>query len=77
MIVETIKLYPEREDVTLTTYVLQDSPELLDGANPSGRADLSRRRLSLLFRPGSRASGDAVCGDGLSCLCAALFRLSG
>lgn len=32
MIVETIKLYPEREDVTLTTYVLQDSPELLDGA---------------------------------------------
>ena len=33
MIVETIKLYPEREDVTLTTYVLQDSPELLDGAN--------------------------------------------
>ena len=31
MIVETIKLYPERDDVTLTTYVLQDSPELLDG----------------------------------------------
>ena len=32
MIVETLKLYPERADVTLTTYVLQDSPELLDGA---------------------------------------------
>ena len=33
MLVETIKLYPEREDVTLTTYVLQDSPELLNGAS--------------------------------------------
>lgn len=33
MLVETLKLYPEREDVTLTTYVLADSPEMLDGAS--------------------------------------------
>ena len=77
MIVETIKLYPEREDVTLTTYVLQDSPELLDWRQPPGRADLPWRRLSLLFRSGIRAGGDAVCSDGLSCIRATLFRLSG
>ena len=28
---EIIKLYDNRSDVTLTTYVLQDSPEMLDG----------------------------------------------
>ena len=28
---EVIKLYEKREDVTLTTYVLQDSPEMLAG----------------------------------------------
>lgn len=28
---EIIKLYENREDVTLTTYILQDSPELLNG----------------------------------------------
>ena len=28
---EVIKLYENREDVTLTTYVLQDSPEMLAG----------------------------------------------
>ncbi len=31
MITETIKLIEEREDVTLTTYVWGDSPELLKG----------------------------------------------
>lgn len=31
MRVETIRLYKDREDVTLTTYVLQDSPEMLNG----------------------------------------------
>ncbi len=29
---ETIKLYEDREDVTLTTYILDDSPEMLAGA---------------------------------------------
>lgn len=28
---EVIKLYENRDDVTLTTYILQDSPELLAG----------------------------------------------
>jgi len=31
MITQTIPLYPDRQDVTLTTYVLADSPELLNG----------------------------------------------
>ncbi len=31
MITTTIKLYENRQDVTLTTYVLSDSPELLNG----------------------------------------------
>ena len=33
MITETIKLYENREDVTLTTYVLADSSEMLNGKN--------------------------------------------
>jgi acetyl esterase/lipase len=38
----TIRLYEERQDVTLTTYVLADSPELLDG----------KKRPAVLVCPG-------------------------
>ena len=31
MLSETIRLYPDRDDVTLTTYLLADSPEMLAG----------------------------------------------
>ena len=31
MLSQTIKLYDNRDDVTLTTYVLADSPEMLNG----------------------------------------------
>ena len=33
MITETIKLYEDREDVTLTNYVIADSPEMPNGKN--------------------------------------------
>lgn len=36
MQVEKIKLYEDREDVTLTAYVIADSPELLNGAKRPG-----------------------------------------
>ena len=39
---EVIKLYENREDVTLTTYILQDSPELLAG----------KRRPAIVICPG-------------------------
>lgn len=39
---EMIKLYESREDVTLTTYILQDSPELLAG----------KKRPAILICPG-------------------------
>ncbi len=42
MITRTIALYPHRQDVTLTTYVLADSAELLNG----------RRRPAVLVCPG-------------------------
>ena len=42
MITTTIQLYEERPDVSLTTYVLADSPELLKG----------KRRPAVLICPG-------------------------
>ncbi len=36
MKVETFKLYPDREDVTLTAYILDDSPEILKGKPRGG-----------------------------------------
>ena len=39
---ETIKLYDNRDDVSLTTYILQDSPELLAG----------KKRPAILICPG-------------------------
>lgn len=36
MLTETINLYPERPDVTLTTYVLSDSTEMLNGKKRPG-----------------------------------------
>lgn len=39
---EVIKLYEQREDVTLTTYILQDSPELLAG----------KKRPAIIICPG-------------------------
>ena len=42
MITQTIPLYPDRQDVTLTTYVLADSAEMLNG----------KRRPAVLVCPG-------------------------
>ena len=42
MLFQTIPLYPDRTDVTLTTYIQQDSPELLNG----------KRRPAVLICPG-------------------------
>ncbi len=42
MITQTIALYEKRQDVTLTTYILADSPELLNG----------RKRPAVLVCPG-------------------------
>lgn len=42
MIIQTLPLYANRQDVTLTTYVLSDSPELLNG----------KRRPAVLVCPG-------------------------
>lgn len=39
---ETIKLYDNRDDVSLTTYILQDSPDLLAG----------KKRPAILICPG-------------------------
>jgi len=50
MMTQTIKLYKERDDVTLTTYVLADSPELLNG----------RKRPAVLVCPGGGYLG---CSD--------------
>jgi acetyl esterase/lipase len=50
MIHQTIPLYPDRGDVTLTTYVLADSPELLGG----------QRRPAVLVCPGGAYLG---CSD--------------
>lgn len=47
---EVIKLYENREDVTLTTYVLQDSPEMLAGG----------KRPAILICPGG---GYMSCSD--------------
>lgn len=47
---EVIKLYENREDVTLTTYVLQDSPEMLAG----------KKRPAILICPGG---GYMSCSD--------------
>jgi acetyl esterase/lipase len=47
---ETIELYADRSDVTLTSYVLDDSPEILDG----------RRRGAVLVCPGGGYLG---CSD--------------
>ena len=58
MISEVIKLYEDRNDVTLTTYILQDSPQLLAGG----------RRPAIIICPGGAYLwGDAVSvaqGDG-------------
>jgi len=35
---EIIQLYEGREDISLTTYILQDSTELLPGAEKAGNA---------------------------------------
>lgn len=50
MITETINLYDDRQDVTLTTYVLSDSPELLNG----------KKRPAVLVCPGGAYLG---CSD--------------
>ncbi len=42
MITQTVPLYPDRQDVTLTAYVLADSPEMLNG----------KRRPAVLVCPG-------------------------
>ncbi len=42
MIIKTIYLYEDRQDITLTTYVLADSPELLNG----------KKRPAILICPG-------------------------
>lgn len=47
---EVIQLYKDRKDVTLTTYILQDSPELLAG----------RARPAVLICPGG---GYFFCSD--------------
>ena len=50
MLTETIELYEDRQDVTLTTYVLDDSPELLNG----------KKRPAVLVCPGGGYIG---CSD--------------
>jgi acetyl esterase/lipase len=50
MITQTIPLYPDRRNVTLTTYVLADSPELLNG----------KQRPAVLVCPGGAYLG---CSD--------------
>lgn len=50
MYIKTIKLYEDREDVTLTTYVLADSEELLNG----------RKRPAVIICPGGAYLG---CSD--------------
>lgn len=50
MKVETLKIYPDREDVTLTGYIIDDSPELLDG----------KARPAILICPGG---GYFICSD--------------
>lgn len=50
MIIDTLKLYEERQEVTLTTYVLNDSSELLNG----------KKRPAVLVCPGGAYLG---CSD--------------
>ncbi|MCM8710306.1 alpha/beta hydrolase [Clostridium sp. SYSU_GA19001] len=50
MISEVIKFYEDREDVTLTTYVISDSPELLNG----------KKRPAIIICPGGAYLG---CSD--------------
>jgi acetyl esterase/lipase len=50
MILDTIQLYEDRQDVTLTAYMLSDSPELLDG----------KKRPAILICPGGAYLG---CSD--------------
>lgn len=50
MLVDKIRLYEDREDVTLTTYVLDDSPEMLKGSS----------RPAILICPGG---GYMSCSD--------------
>lgn len=50
MLTERLKLYEDRDDVTLTAYILQDSPELLKG----------KRRPAVLVCPGG---GYMSCSD--------------
>ena len=50
MLVKTIELYYNRANVTLTTYVLDDSPEMLNG----------RKRPAILICPGGAYLG---CSD--------------
>jgi acetyl esterase/lipase len=50
MLIETIQLYENRPDVTLTTYLLSDSPELLNG----------KKRPAVLICPGGAYLG---CSD--------------
>ena len=45
--------------------------------DPPGCADLPGRRVSVLFRPGSRAGGAGLSGAGLQRLCAALHHRAG
>lgn len=42
MLVQKLNLYPERQDVTLTAYILDDSPEMLNG----------KKRPAVLICPG-------------------------
>ena len=46
---EVIYLYEDREDVTLTTYVLDDSKEIRCGKTKTGSFDLPRWSISELF----------------------------
>jgi acetyl esterase/lipase len=50
MYTEVIKFYEDREDVTLTTYVLKDSQELLNG----------KKRPAIIICPGGAYIG---CSD--------------
>ena len=77
MIMESIKLYQDREDVTLKAYIWEDSPELLNG----------RTRPAVVICPGggymscSDREGEPVAlrfaGHGIPCICFAVFCLYG
>ena len=67
MLTETIKLYEDREDVTLTTYVIAEKGEMHEQG----------KRPAVLICPGgaymSCSGRIEICGNGVSCICASLF----